>query len=867
MVAGAACGDDSVTAPSGDEASTERSLVAVSPDTVVAGDRATVRLETRDAAGRRVRSGGRAVAFHAVGAGDAGVGVGMIGATTDNRDGTYEADFTGTLVGAPLGIGATIDGDTVSTAPAAIRVVGGPAHLPNTELRASSGRLDVGSSVVLILTVRDAEGRPVGRGGADVAFATSGGTSQGDIGGAVDHGDGRYTATFTGTSVGTPLVVRATLGGDDVPMTDTIEVVAGLPSSANSELTVSADSVTVGTVVQILLRARDAEGRLLARGGREVTFSVQTGPGLSDGVIEADSVDLGDGSYTADFHATATGEPVTISATIDGQPLSGPLPTIAVLDVDPSALTSTVAVADTALVAGDSTLVTLTVSAPDGTAVASGGLAVAFEAEVGAGSSGGTFGATTDHDDGTYSAAFTGLVAGGPVRIGATMDGVAVQMLDTLGVSLLPTIEVDPGPVSLDASFVEVSDNALALGDVAVLGLRTRDAFGNPLSTGGLDVAFLATADVVGGPVGSVGAVSDIGDGSYEALYTATEEVAAQIRATIGGQPVADSVAIVSVCTTGAVSPARSTITVADSALRSGVGTTVTLTARDSEGRCLRNTGLAVAFTVAGGGSAGSLSATVDQGDGTYSSTFTGTLAGSPSTLAASIDGTPVTSAAPSVRVTPGDVSAANSLLSVNRAELDVGRTSRIRLETFDAAGNALEEGGLQITFSATGGTGGGSLSPVTDEADGGYFADFTAASVGTPLTIGASIGGNPVGGTAPTIAVVAGRVSADSSLIALQGGAVSGDTTTIAVGDTIAVVLTARDAEGRELVGGGYSVVFTTEGGTGVVAIDPSPAVDTNDGTYASAVVGVASGTAVMIGATVDGQPVTQSRPVLVVE
>ena len=38
------------------------------------------------------------------------------------------------------------------------------------------------------------------------------------------------------------------------------------------------------------------------------------------------------------------------------------------------------------------------------------------------GTSGGTIGPTTDHDDGTYSAAFTGTVAGSAVTVGATIN-------------------------------------------------------------------------------------------------------------------------------------------------------------------------------------------------------------------------------------------------------------------------------------------------------------------------------------------------------------------------------------------------------------------------------------------------------------
>lgn len=867
------CGEDSMTGPSADEASTGRSVVTISTDSIEAGETAVLRLVTRSDAGDRVRSGGLTVLFHAVDGMAMEISAGTIGVTVDHRDGTYSATFVGTVAGTPLSIGATMNRDTVATVPPAVRVVAGPGAVSTSELSLSTRRLDVGGTGELKLVVRDAAGNRQSNGGNQVQFTATGGTSAGQVGATADHGDGIYTATFTATEVGTPKTIAATLGGEPVPMTDSLRVVAGPVSAAESELTASTDTVTVGTVVQLLLRTKDAEGRDLVSGGRAVVFAAAGGNGVSDGMIEADSVDLGDGTYTANFRATKAGIATTISATIDGEPVQM-LDSITVNDVEPSPQNSVVTVEEDALAAGDSTTLTLTVFGPDSTAVTTGGLSVVFVTADDPEQSTGEIhyvtddGYATDHGNGTYTATFAARRAGTPVQIAAEMDGTPVQMLDSLGVSTLPTVTVTPGSESLDSSFVEVSDAQLALGESALLLLRTRDAFANQLTSGGLAVAFTATADVVGGPVGEVGPVTDAGDGTYRAVYTATEEVTAVISATIGGQPItSDSVPILAVCSTGVVSPAMSRVAVNDSVVSSGVGTTVTLLARDADGHCLRNTDLPVVFGAGGGTSTGVFTSTVDQGDGSYTATLTGVLAGTPTTVTATIDGAPVTSALPEVRVRPGDVSAASSILRVDRDRLDVGGTCRIDLKAFDAAGNRIEDGGLGVEFFVSGGTSAGNLSLVTDNGDGSYFTRFSATGVGSPLTVTAAIDGTGAGSTAPTIEVVAGRVSVDSSLITITGGTTVGDTTTSAVGDTVTVTLNARDDEGRELVGGGRTVVFSATGGTSDAAFLSSPALDPGDGTYTSALVGNSAGTPVTISATIDGATVASPLPTLVVE
>lgn len=80
--------------------------------------------------------------------------------------------------------------------------------------------------------------------------------------------------------------------------------------------------------------------------------------------------------------------------------------------------------------------------------------------------------------------------------------------------------------------------------------------------------------------------------------------------------------------------------------------------------------------------------------------------------------------------------------------------------------------------------------------------------------------------------------------------------------GDTVVVTLTTRNAAGQRLLAGGATVVFSAPGGSSVGTFQP--VVDHQDGTYSAAFVGVTLGTALTIGAQINGDAVTSSPPTL---
>jgi hypothetical protein len=100
------------------------------------------------------------------------------------------------------------------------------------------------------------------------------------------------------------------------------------------------------------------------------------------------------------------------------------------------------------------------------------------------------------------------------------------------------------------------------------------------------------------------------------------------------------------------VSTGTSTLTASASSVTSGQSVALTFTARDQNGNpFIAIPPLELSFATLGGTSTGTFGTPLDNGDGTYSVSFTGVTDGTPASLVASIGGVAVTSAPPVVTV------------------------------------------------------------------------------------------------------------------------------------------------------------------------------------------------------------------------
>jgi hypothetical protein len=227
--------------------------------------------------------------------------------------------------------------------------------------------------------------------------------------------------------------LRATVGGA-LGSVDSLAFTVRTGSADRSQSTASVNPtvIPVGGTTTVTLQTADVYGNRETGGGLAVGFHV--GAGSGNGTF-GPVTDKGDGTYSATFTGTATGQ-VALVATIGGQDVTSAPPTLNVVPVSLSL--STVSVAPGSVRAGTRAVVTLQATDGSGVNETSGGLQVTFA--LGSGTGRGNLGPVTDNGDGTYSAPFTGTTAG-TVAILAAIGGQAVT-------STPPTVTVTPAPAT-----------------------------------------------------------------------------------------------------------------------------------------------------------------------------------------------------------------------------------------------------------------------------------------------------------------------------------------------------------------------------------------------------------------------------------
>lgn len=288
---------------------------------------------------------------------------------------------------------------------------------------------------------------------------------------------------------------------------------------------------------------------------------------------------------------------------------------------------------------------------------------------------------TITFDDGisTVGGFLVAYKAEGPVTLNATDGTLTSSSPGGTGVSLT----VAPGTVSLAQTSVSVSSASIAVGSTSTVTLQAKDTYGNNLTTGGATVGFSLGA---GTSTGTFGAVTDNNNGSYTAVFTGTVAGTARtITATYNGSNVTSTLPTITV-TASTISTATSTVAVSSPTVVAGYSVTLTLQAKNSLGNNINTGGATVQFSISGGTSTGIIGAVSDNGNGTYTATFTGQTSGTATTVHATINGSAVTTTMPTITVTPG--TATHLLATPAASAMAVGQTNEITLSARDAYGN-----------------------------------------------------------------------------------------------------------------------------------------------------------------------------------
>ena len=538
-----------------------------------------------------------------------------------------------------------------------------------------------------------------------------------------------------GTAGSYPIFIVANNGVSPDSTQSFTLTISQTPSVANSFITVSPGSIQAGSTSTITLHAVDASGNDLTVGGLHVVFALGSGTGGQGTITSA--TDNGNGTYTATFTGKIPGSN-TITATIDGQPVTAAPPSIAVTPGPIDLSHSQVSTLLSSVQLGGETTILLQGEDAYGNRETSGGLTdIAFELENSTGGHG-TIGTVTDNGNGTYTATFIGTVDG-PNTIEATIGG-------SLVASMAP-ISVAGAAVNLANSLLSVAAATVQSGSGIQVSLQAESAKGVKESSGGLIVAFgLGSGS---GGQGTFGPVSYLGNGVYTATFTGTLAGKNTLTATVDGLKVTSKAPAISVLPGVHISDTNSLVTVAASSVKAGSTTTITFQPRDAAGNKLNVKGLTVLFALGGNGPA---QGTFSNGgvavykNGVYTATFKGTLVGG-STIVTTVNNQTIVSNPAFVSVTPGTALAANSILTISEGADTVSSGSSITLmvQAVDAEGNLETTGGLKVAFKLASKSGGlGTFGKVTDNKNGTYTVTFTGTTAGTNI-IEATIGGAKV--------------------------------------------------------------------------------------------------------------------------
>jgi hypothetical protein len=745
-----------------------------------------------------------------------GTSGGVFSSVTDNDDGTYSFTFTPTTVGTPIEIEVTTNLSFFLNNTVSVTVTpGAPSSITSTLTLASSTVIS-GTSVLVTANIRDAYNNPLLS--STVTFSALGGTSTGTLSATANVGGGVYTSSFNGIVAGSAKSVRVNVDGNLLTINSPITVLPGPASSANSTLAISSATIPSGSSANITATLRDLNNNLISSGVLVVfNRSGGTSSGSLSGVVNA-----GNGQYTTSYLGIASGSAQTISLSVDGITLA-PMVSITVVPGPVNLANSSLVISSPTVVSGSFVTVTATLRDANSNAIDSG-ITVAFTRT--GGTSTGNFNTVTNQGNGVYNVRYTGVVAGSAQTVSLTVNSAPVAM--SVSISVLP------GSPDLTNSTLTLSSATVTSGASATATIQLRDANSNPISSGVL-VGLTATG---GTSTGTIGAINNAGGGVYTATYTGILAGTAQtLNLLTDGTPLGRTATIQVL--PAAVNVANSSLVIASPTVISGSSVTLTATLRDLNNNPISASSV-VAFTRSGGTSTGTFSAVVNQGNGVYTTTYTGIVAGTAQTLNVTVNAATPLSAV-TVSVLPGPASPTTSTLNITAGTVSAGSNVTVTATILDANSNPISSG-ILVGFTKTGGTSTGTFSAVSNIGGGQYQVNYLGETAGSAQTLGVTVDSVNLGPTT-TVIVIPGAPNALLSTLVVSSS-------TVIAGQSVAVTATIRDSYSNPISTGAI-VAFDKSGGTSTGTF--SPTVNQGNGVYTTNYTGLVSGTAQTLQANVN--------------
>ena len=549
----------------------------------------------------------------------------------------------------------------------------------------------------LVVRVVDRFGDPVS--GSEVTWtAEVGGTVSPPT--SVTSPDGQAgTQRVLGADLGTYVTTAALLGIERAPepaLFTTIGVAARLAF-------IVAPPATAATGVplspQPVLQLQDAGGTDIAREGVVVTAQISVGGGSLVGGTTSTS-DAGGRVAFADL--AIRGSPGTRSLIFAGDGFASATASVALGVGAPGSMEATAGNEQSATVAtAVGTRPAVVVRDEDGNPL--GGIPVTFKVTGGGGSLGGATPVTGTDGVATVDGWTLGQ------KVGANTLEATLSGLDVSGSPVVFTATGTPGPVSSGKSQVSAAPATITASggsSRSTITVTASDAFDNPIPGLAVTLSATGTGNMLTQPANLTGS-----NGSTTGLLSATTPGNRVVSATIAGTAVTQTATIA--VSPGVPSATRSSATVPNGT--AGKGTAIEIRLRDAQDNDLAGQAGAIAVSVSGANSRGSVSAS-DQGGGRYTATYTPEKAGTDQ-VQVKVSGTAVPGSPFASAVQAGDADPGSSQAVVPACVESADLPVTITITAFDAFGNRVTRGGDDFQIRVNQGT---AFKP-TDNGDGTY--------------------------------------------------------------------------------------------------------------------------------------------------
>lgn len=783
----------------------------------------TITVQLKDASDQNVTSGGDTVTLT--------TNRGALTPVTDNGNGTYTATLTSSTTSGTATISGIVNTQAI-TDTASVLFVAPPSKATSTITASPTSIVADGASTSTItVQLKDAGGSNIPVGGATVTLATN----RGSLSPVTDQANGTYTATLT--SSGTPGLanITGTVGGEVID--DDANVTFTAPSSpANTTITPSAASIVANGVSTstITVQVKDTDNVNVTNGGETVRLSTDKGTFTGSCTTACTPADNANGTYSMVLTSSTTVGTATVTGTLNGVTI-GDNATVTFTPGPASLSKSTITATPASIVANgveESVIKVELIDANDNPLTSSGGTVVLN-------TTGGTLSSVVDNNDGTYTATLKSSSVGSATVTG-TLNGEALD--DSAAVSFVP------GPASGATTLISASPASIPADgtSTSTITVQAKDSGNNNLTEGG-DAVVLATS---GG--GSLSSVTDNGNGTYTAtLLAPTTTGSTTISGTINAGTITDTAPVT--FTPGPAHGSKSQISAnPESIPANGTSTSqITVQLKDINDNNLTAGGDAVALNA----SLGSVGPATDNGNGTYTATFTSAATPGVAVISGTVNGGAISDTANVIMT--GVASAAKSQVTAAPTTIpaDGTSTSTITIRLKDADENNIPVGGDTVTVSTNRGTIGSACPSGTDCAtqdngDGTYTATLKSSTTAGSALVTAKVNGTLIADDATVL--FREVASAATSLITASPLKIPADGTS-----TAAVSVQLKDASGTNLTQGGDNVaLFTSRGALGAVT-------DNGNGTYSATLTSSTSAGVATITGTVNGASITDNATV----